>query len=117
MTLATYLVDKMRVTRPGPKTAEKNPERVYTVSGTFYSTEQDDDGNLIRKDKLTVPSKNVDKSDILSEGFLLDIANGILTVPAGERGRKAAESLDADTIAAELEALRNPTPEPNGKGK
>jgi len=112
MALVTYLVERMRVTRPTGKTAERNPERLYTVSGVFYSTETDADGKVVRKDKLSIPSKNIDKSDALADGFALDLSAGTLTLPEGKRGRTAAQGLDADSIAAELEALRNPEPEP-----
>jgi hypothetical protein len=110
MGLVTYSVDKMRVTRPSAKTAEKNPDRLYTVTGTFYSTETDAKGKVTRKDKLTIPSKNVTRAMALTEGFALDIAKGLVTLPEGERGRKAFASLTAEDIAKELLALKNPAP-------
>lgn len=112
MSLVTYSIDRMRVTRPTGKTKDRNPERVYTVSGVFYSTTVDEKGNVVRKDKLTIPSKNIDIEDVMADGFALDVANGMLTLPEGKRGRTAAAGLDAATIAAELAALKNPEPEP-----
>lgn len=110
MSLVTYIVDRMRVTRPNGKTAERNPERVYTVSGVFYSTMEDETGAIVRKDKLTIPSKNLDRDDVLAEGFAIDVRTGFLTLPEGKRGRTASMGLDEDTILAELAALRTPVP-------
>lgn len=110
MGLVTYAIDKMRVTRPSGKTAERNPDRLYTITGTFYSTETDAKGKVTRKDKLTIPGKNVTREMALSDGFAIDLAKGFLTMPEGERGRRAFESLTAEAIALELAALKNPTP-------
>jgi hypothetical protein len=106
MALVTYLVEKMRATSPTGKTAERNPDRWKTVTGTFYSTKVDEKGKLVRKDKMSYPVKYVTKEDALTEGFVLDTKNGILTMPAGEKGRKATEGEDQATIDADLEALR-----------
>lgn len=115
MALVTYLVTNMRVTKPKGKTAERNPERVFTVTGTFYSTELDPKGNIVPKDKLSIPSKNVDREDIV-EGWALDPVNGILTLPEGKRGRRASEGLTAEEIAAELAALAaEPEAEPEAE--
>lgn len=108
----TYFVENMRVTKPGAKTQERNPERVYTVTGTFYATVEGKDGKLTRGDKMTVPSKNIDNTDVLSDVFAIDLKNGILTLPTGKRGKPASEALSEDAILAEIAALRNPTPAP-----
>lgn len=105
MALTTYLVEKMRVTIPSGKTAERNPERAFAVSGIFYSTEEKN-GKLVRKDKMSFASKYVDVEDVNVDGFQLDVEKGILTVPAGEKGRKAAEGITQDAIAARLAELR-----------
>lgn len=106
MSLATYIVDKMRVTRPSGKTAERNPDRVYTVHGTFWSTDTDPKGKLIRKDKLSIVSKNVDYADVMAEGFAVNLSAGTLTLPEGKRGRTASASLSESDILAELAAIR-----------
>lgn len=106
---ATYFIEKMRVTRPGKAASARHPERLYTVSGTFHSTTTDDKGKVTRKDKLTTISKNIDREFVTDAGFVLDVVNGILTIPEGQKGRTASIGLDADTLAAELAALRNPT--------
>lgn len=110
MALTTYVVNKMRAYKPTGKVAQDNPDRLYTVSGVFFATEVAEDGSLTVGEALTFPSKNITREDALTEGFVLDIANGILTLPTGERGRKAMASLSAEDIDAELNALRNPTP-------
>jgi hypothetical protein len=102
----TYFVDRMRVTRPTGKTRERNPERVYTVNGIFYSTTIDDAGNLVPKDKLSIPSKNIDIDDVQSFDFALDVRNGFVTLPEGKRGRTASVGLSEDEIFAELAYLR-----------
>lgn len=109
--LVTYSIDKMRVTRPKGKTAERNPERVFTVSGVFYSTVEDDKGKTVRKDKLSFASKNVDVEDTANPGFAIDTDKGLLTLPEGKRGRTAAEGMAQGDILAVLDALRNPEPE------
>lgn len=112
MNLVTYFVDKMRVTRPTGKTRERNPERVYTVNGIFYSTTTDENGNLVIKDKLSIPSKNIDIEDVRSPGFALDVNAGLVTLPEGKRGRTASVGLSEDEIFAELAMLRGEDIEP-----
>lgn len=106
-TLATYIVSNMAVSRPGKAAKERNPERLYTVKGTFHSVKRDAKGTPIVDQVLTFKSKNIDESDALAEGFALDVENGILTLPVGTRGRQASPSLSADDIAADLAFLRN----------
>lgn len=102
----TYFVDKMRVTRPTGKTAERHPERVYTINGVFYSTTIDPDGDLVVKDRLSIISKNVDRSDIMSVEFSIDLAGKTLTLPEGKRGRMAQSGLSEADILADLASLR-----------
>jgi hypothetical protein len=101
----TYFVDRMRVLKPSGKTAMRNPERVYTVNGIFYST--DEFGQV--KDKLSIITKNIDYSDVQSPEFALDVRNGFLTLPEGKRGRIAQQGLSEDEILAELSYLRGET--------
>ena len=103
MGLTTYMVERMRVTRPTGKTAERHPDRMFAVSGTFFATENDAKGNLVRKDKLSIAVKYIDRAD--AEGLVIDTKNGILTLTAGDRGRKAAESISQDEINAVLAEL------------
>jgi hypothetical protein len=102
----TYFVDRMRVIRPTGKTKDRNPDRVFTVNGVFYSTERDAKGNIIVKDKLSIITKNVDVDDAKSTEFALDVTNGYLTLPEGKRGRVAQAGLAEADILAELAALR-----------
>lgn len=102
----TYFVDKMRVIRPTGKTQARNPERVYTVNGIFYSTSTNPDGTVTVKDKLSIITKNVDMDDIFSPEFALDLSNGLLTLPEGKRGRTAQVGLSEADILAELASLR-----------
>jgi hypothetical protein len=102
----TYHVKGMRVVKPQGKTAERNPERLFTVYGQFYATVEDAKGNLVPTDKLSIVSKNIDYEDAESAAFSLDVASGTLTMPEGRRGRTAAQGLSQDDILAELAALR-----------
>ena len=119
--LVTYIIDKMRVVPVSGKTAENNPERIYTVHGIFWSTEHKN-GKLVRKDRLSIVQKNLDESDVLADGFAVDTATGTLTIPQGRKGRRAFAGLSQEQIMADLAALRGetsddesdePEPEPN----
>lgn len=112
MALITYFVEGMRVRKPGTKAQEANPDRWVTVSGTFHSTKVED-GHFVATDELTIVSKDVTFDMARDAGFALDLANGFLTIPAGDRGRKPSEALSEDTILAELAALRTPDPVPD----
>ena len=80
----------MRVLLPSDKTAEKNPDLAFTVTGKFFS----EDGS-----PLTIPQKAI-TTDMLP--FVsVDIAKGILTLPAGQRGapkREGASQADVDAL-------------------
>lgn len=96
-TLSTYTVEKMRVIRPSVKVAEKNPDRFATVYGIFYNPEGD---------KLSILQKEILISDALDSSTVIDIENGILVLPSGQRGRRPVESISQDDLLAELAKLR-----------
>ena len=94
--LMTYRIEKMRVYRPSAKVAEKHPDRLLTIAGLFYT----EDGT-----KLSFTSKSISKDEAKAEGFILDVENGILTVPSGTKGRKAFESISQEDIDSMLDSL------------
>ena len=96
-TLSTYTVEKMRVIRPSEKVAEKNPDRFATVYGVFYNP----DG-----EKLSILQKEITFADAQDESTVIDLENGILTLPSGQRGRKPVESISQDELMADLAKLR-----------
>lgn len=96
--MTTYTILNMRAVKPSGKVAENNPDRFLTVYGVFH----DEDGN-----KLSVTSKTVSIDEATNPDFDIDLVAGTLTIPSGERGRKAFVSLTQDDIAAELLSLRN----------
>lgn len=93
----TYKVTNARVTFPQGKVAQKNPERFCTVHGTFHDTK----GN-----KLSIVSKNVTLDEAKNPATVIDPAKGILTLPAGERGRKPVAGATADAVAEALKKVR-----------
>lgn len=98
--LTTYSVEKMRVVLTSGKTAERNPDRFATVYGTFYDAK----GN-----KLSVSQKVITREDAINTDTVIDIENGILTLPSGERGRKASVSITQDDVDSLLDSLRTET--------
>ena len=98
----TYTVTSMRFVRPSAKVSERNPERFGTVYGTFFDAE----GN-----KLSITSKASDNDDATNPEFAISVANGLLTMPEGKRGRRATAGLNDEDILSALDALRNPEPE------
>lgn len=106
--LVTYLIDNVRATFPTGKVLTNNPERFATVAGTFYRAVEAEDGTLSAGEKLSYSSKSIDNDVAMAEGFLLDLENGILTIPEGERGRKPSPGVSQDAIEARLLALRTP---------
>jgi len=78
-------------------TQESNPDLAFTVKGTFASE---------AGEKLSFTSKPVLKSDVKHADFRIDKANGILILPGGVKGRKAAESLTEDAIDTLLASIR-----------
>ena len=97
--LVTYHVSAMRVTFPSPKVASKNPERFATIAGTFSDT---------KGVKLSIVTKNVTKAEAGNTATIIDAENGVLTLPAGQRGRKPAVGASGSAVKAALAALRNP---------
>jgi hypothetical protein len=94
---ATYKVAGMRVTFPTGKVAAKHPERFATIHGVFSDTK----GN-----KLSIVSKNVTMEEAKNAATVIDPAKGILTLPAGERGRKPSVGATPDAVTAALANLR-----------
>lgn len=88
----------MRAIKPSPKMAEKHPDRFLTVFGEFFT----DKGA-----QMTITQKEVTKAEAIHPDTVIDIINGILTLPDSQRGRKAFESVSQEDIDAELAALRD----------
>lgn len=95
--LVTYKVSSMRVTFPKGKVAAKHPERFCTVHGAFSD---------LKGNKLSIVSKNVNLDEAKDAATVIDPKAGILTLPAGERGRKPEIGATADAVAEALTALR-----------
>lgn len=94
----TYTVENMRVVIPKGKTAERNPDRFATVYGEFY----DPKGN-----PLSVTQKVITNDMAQNAETVIDVTNGILTLPSGERGRKPSVSITQEDITSLLDSLRN----------
>jgi len=108
--VARYFVDGMRLLLPKGKIADKNPDRALTVLGkAFYA--QNVDGS--RGEKLTFGSKEITFDMARNPVTVIDKDNGILVLPAGERGRKARAGIEQDAVNALLESIRNAPPEPD----
>lgn len=87
----------MRVVPPTPKMREKHPDRFATIFGTFFN----DQGQA-----LSITSKVVTFEEAMHPDTVIDLEKGTLTLPDGQRGRKAFEGLTQDEILADLAALR-----------
>lgn len=94
----TYKVTNCRVTFPKGKVAAKHPERFATIHGTF----SDSKGN-----KLSIVSKNVTKEEAANPATVIDPIKGVITLPAGERGRKPEIGATSEAIAEALKSLRS----------
>lgn len=92
-----YNVEKMRFIVASGKVAVNNPDRLGTVHGKF-STE---DGA-----ELSVTSKVITFEDAANPDTIIDIENGILVLPSGERGRKASVSVTQTEIDSLLDTAR-----------
>jgi hypothetical protein len=101
MALVTYRIGGMRVTFPKGKVAAKHPDRFATVHGIFSDA---------KGQRLSIVSKNVSVEEAQDASTVIDPAKGILTLPAGERGRKPELGESNDSVKAALEALRKPEP-------
>lgn len=93
----TYHVADMRVIIPAAKVAERNPDLAFTVKGAFT----DGKGNA-----LTITSKAITNEMVKSPAFRMDLQNGTLTVPAGQRGRPESSGASEEDILARLAAIR-----------
>lgn len=87
----------MRFVLPSDKVADRNPDRVGTVHGTFHN----ENGEV-----LSFKSKEITKADLANPDTVIDIENGILILPAGERGRKPSASATQSDIDSLLASAR-----------
>jgi len=94
---ATYKVTNMRVTFPAGKVAAKHPERFATIHGTFAD---------LKGNKLSIVSKNITLDEAKDALTVIDPIKGLLTLPAGERGRKPQIGETSESVSAALSALR-----------
>jgi hypothetical protein len=94
---ATYKITNMRVTFPSGKVAAKHPERFATIHGTFAD---------LKGNKLSIVSKNITLDEAKNAVTVIDPIKGLLTLPAGERGRKPAKGETAESVSAALNKLR-----------
>lgn len=93
----------MRFVPTTGKVAQKNPDRLGTVYGEFHSV--DAKGNP-SKDALSITQKVIDRDTAANPLTVIDVENGLLTLPSGERGRKAVAGIDQDAIASLLAEAR-----------
>jgi hypothetical protein len=96
-TTVTYKVAAMRVTFPKGKVAAKHPERFATIHGTFSDA---------KGQKLSIVSKNVSVEEAANPLTVIDPIKGLITLPAGERGRKPEVGENSEAINAALANLR-----------
>jgi len=99
MGLISYAIRNMRVVPISEKLREKYPERLATVHGEFHAV---DAKGKVNPEAMSFGSKVIEVSDRNDPGFAIDPDAGTLTVPAGERGRKAAVGLTTDEVTALL---------------
>ena len=97
--MTTYIVSKMRAVFPSDKMRDKHPERFVTILGTFHNS----DGA-----QLSFTSKAISNDEATHPEFAIDLVNGTLTLPDGERGRKATPSISQDDLNSALNSLRKP---------
>ena len=101
-TTTTYHVSNMRFVPTSGKVAQKNPDRLGTVYGEFRA----DKNGKPTGDPLSISQKVIDKDVAANPATVIDLDNGILTLPSGERGRKASPGVAQDAIDALLAAAR-----------
>ncbi len=99
----TYHVENPRFVPTTGKIAEKNPERIGTVYGTFFHV---DEKGQPTGEALTITQKVLDRETMLNPVFDIDLDNGVLTLPSGERGRKASVGIDQDAVMDLLANIR-----------
>ena len=97
MPLISYSIKNMRVVPIAERLRAKYPDRLATVHGEFHSV---DAKGKVNPDPLSFSSKVITTDERNAEGFSISLPDGTLTVPAGERGRKAAPGMSADEVAA-----------------
>lgn len=103
MNTKTWAIQNMRLLRVDGAVAEKNPDRVLTAKGDFFEV---DEKGKPTGDPLSFHSKNISRDDLRNPATVVDLKNGILTLPAGERGRKASAGISADDLDAILAEAR-----------
>lgn len=96
--LVEYRVDNMRAVKPSVKVAENNPDRLVTIHGTFYN---------LKGEKLSFSSKEITREMAANPDTIIDIENGKLILPAGERGRKPSASVSQADVNSLLDDVRN----------
>lgn len=101
--IVTYDVANMRIVVTEGKVKEKNPDRLLTVHGDFRNV--DAKGKPIG-DVLTFHSKEVTLDMARNPLTVIDKETGTLTLPSGERGRKALAGIGADAVANLLAEIR-----------
>ena len=100
---ATYSITNMRVVPTTGKVLEKNPDRLLTIYGEFHAV---DANGKVAKEPLSITQKVIDRETALNPLTVVDRENGMLTLPSGERGRKASEGVAQDDIDALLASVR-----------
>ena len=103
----TYHVANMRFVPTTGKVKVKNPDRVGTVYGEFHA----DQNGKPAKDALSITQKVIDLDTAANPLTRIDVENGILVLPSGERGRKAVAGIDQDSINSLLAAARGESDE------
>ena len=92
--MTTYKIQGMRVLLPKNR---KNPNVALTVKGIFH----DSAGN-----KLSIRSKDILKSQTNANGFSVDMAKGILTLAAGQRGKPTTKGVTQAQLDSYLTSLK-----------
>lgn len=104
----TYHVDEIRFVPTTGKVKAKNPDRIGTVYGTFRHV---DEKGQPKGDALTITQKVIDRDTAANPVFAIDLESRTLTLPSGERGRKAVAGIEQDAIDAMLAAARGESDE------
>jgi hypothetical protein len=95
---ATWTVQNMRVIVPTGKVAERNPDRFATIHGTFFDP---------KGEKLSFSQKEVTLEMARNPETVIDVENGILTLPSNQRGRPISKGIEQNAISDMLNELRN----------
>lgn len=97
ITVPQYQVENMRVLLPSAKVAAKNPDRVFSITGSKIT--RIEDGEV-----LSVKSKVILREMVQSPEWEIDVEKGTFTLPDGQRGRRASEGASLDAINAAIAA-------------